>query len=105
MPVSFLIREICKIITRCVLAWFEAERRKRPCEPSPENDNKGKRKTSNEGVLRFHLDDVAVELIVNAVNQISSLVRGCLKEGVVRVTTRLEVGVRKQRPSLKKVVS
>ena len=86
-----------------MLAWFEAERRKRPCEPSLENHDKGERKTSNEGVLWFHLDDVAVELIVNTVNQI----RGCSKEGVVRAraSTGREVGVRKQGPSLKKVVS
>ena len=108
MPVSSFVQGICKIITRCVLAWYEAERRKRPREPSLDNHDKGKCKRSDEGMPLFYCDDVAVELIVNAVEQINSLVRGCRKKGVVgaRVSTaRLEMGVRKQRLSLKKVVS
>jgi len=105
MPVSSFFRGICKITTRCVLAWYEAERRKRPREPSPDNHDKGERKRSDEGKPLFYCDDVAVELIVNAVEQISNLIRGCRKEGVAEArasTARLEVGVRKQ--GLKKVV-
>jgi hypothetical protein len=69
---------------------------------------KGKRKRSDKGRPLFYYDDMAVELIVNAVEQISSLIRGCRKEGVVGArasTARLEVGVRKQGLRLKKVVS
>ena len=108
MQVSSFVRGICKIITRCVLAWYEAERRKRPREPSPDNHHKGERKRSDEGMPWFYCDDMAVELIVSAVEQISSLVRSCRKEGVVAARAsiaRLEVGVRKQKLSLKKVVS
>jgi hypothetical protein len=91
-----------------VLAWYEAERRKRPREPSPDNHDEGERKRSDEGRPLFYYDDVAVELIINAIEQISSLVRGCRKEGVVGArasTARLEVGVRQQELRLKKVVS
>ena len=91
-----------------MLAWYEAERRKRPHEPSPDNHNKGERKKSNEGMPLFYCDDVAVELIKNALKQISSLIRGCRKVGVVGVRVSragLEMGARKQGLSLKKVVS
>lgn len=55
--------------------------------------------------LLFYCNDMALELIVNAVEQISSLVRGCRKEGVAGArasTARLELGMKK---GLKKVVS
>ena len=91
-----------------MLAWYEAERRKRPCKPSPDNNDKGEHKRSDKGMLSFYFDDVAVEPIINTVEQISSLIRGCRKEGMVGArasTARLEVGVRKQGLHLKKVVS
>jgi len=47
---------------------------------------------------------MAVELIVKSIEQISSLVRGCRKQGVVGASIEKLVRVRKQRLSLKKVV-
>ena len=102
MPVSFGVRETCKILTKDVLAWYEAEGKKRPRSPSPDNLDKGERKTFDEGTPRYHCDDVAVELTVKSVEQISSLVRGCRKEGVVGANASM-VRVRKQEPSPKKV--
>lgn len=108
MPVSLWVRGLCKILTKDVLAWYEAEGKKRPRSPSPDDHNKGKGKGPDEGTLWYHCGDVAVELIVKSVEQISSLVRGCRKQGVVGASTsmeRLVMMVRKQRRSLKKVVS
>jgi hypothetical protein len=50
-----------------MLAWYEAERKKRPRSPSQDNHHKGERKGSNEGTLPYHCDDVAVELTVKFV--------------------------------------
>ena len=91
-----------------MLVWYEAERRKRPREPSLDNHHKGKHKRSDKGMPWFYCDDVAVELIINAIKQISSLIRSYRKEGMVAARAsiaRLEVGVRKQKLCLKKVVS
>ena len=90
------------------LAWYEAEGKKRPHSLSLDDHNKGEGKGPDEGMLWYHCGDMAVELIVKSVEQISSLVRGCRKQGVVGVSTsmeRLVMMVRKQRQSLKKVVS
>ena len=56
----------------------------------------------DKGMLWYHCDDVAVELTVKSIEQISSLVRGCRKQGVVGVNASM-VRVREQRLSLKKV--
>ena len=92
-------------MTKFSLAWYEAEGKKRPRSPSLDNHDKGEHKRSDEGMPRYHCDDVAVELIVNSIEQISSLVRGFRKVGARASVARLEVGVRKQGLSLKKVVS
>jgi len=78
-----------------LLAWYEAEGRKRPHPPSPDDHDKGERERADEGTPRYHCDDVAVVavgLIVKSVEQISNLVRGCRKEaeGVVGVRASTE---------------
>jgi hypothetical protein len=88
---------------KSVIAWYEAQGKKRPHSPSPDNCDKGERRRSAEGTSRYPFDDVAVELIVKSVEQKSSLVRGCRKESVVRARASVEelVGVRTQGLSLK----
>jgi len=52
-----------------MLAWYEAERKKRPRSPSPDNHHKGERKGPDEGTLQYHCDDVAVELTSSSLNR------------------------------------
>jgi len=74
-----------------LLAWYEAEGKKRPRPPSPDDHDQGERERADEGTPRYHCDDVAVVavvavgLIVKSVKQISNPVRGCRKgvEGMV----------------------
>ena len=45
-----------------MLAWYEAEGKKRPRSPSLDNRDKGGHRRSDEGTLQYHCDDVAIEL-------------------------------------------
>ena len=92
---SSWVRGICKIVTKFLLAWYEAEGKKRPRPPSPDDHDKGEREKADEGTPQYHCDDVAVVAIgltVKLVEQTSNLVRGCRKEveGVVEARANTE---------------
>ena len=79
---SSFVQGICKIVTRYVLAWYEAEGRKGPRSPSLDNHiSKHRSLCSDEGMPWFYCDDVAVtvELIVNC--QIDKQPRKRLQKG------------------------
>ena len=68
-------------------AWYKAERKKRPCSPSA--DNRGQHNKADKGMY-ITVDDLIVELIVEVLQQTSSLERDCRREHLVEVRAREE---------------
>ena len=49
-----------EILTKSVLAWYEAQRKKRPRSPSPDNSDKGEHRASDEGASQYILAAAAM---------------------------------------------